>query len=173
MAKVSFLFVWCVGETKNVPIQLSNVTPSLLLLGDFPNITSVQRREYQYTTEQGQWRWVCTRTPQGMDGTLTLIFANSKTTWDFVTKFSALLQLRKTWILTKFDRCSSKIGPNTPFWIFLHFWREIRILSTYHLIFLQKAGFHRGWQLVKIWCWYLQPLLRNSKLTNFIFFSVT
>ena len=113
------------------------------------------------------------RTPQDMDGTLTLIFANSKTTWDFVTKFSALLQLRKIWILTKFEGCSSKIGPTTPFWSFLHFWREIQILSTYDLNFLHKAGFHRGWQLVKIWCWYLQPLLRNSKLTNFIFFSVT
>ena len=113
------------------------------------------------------------RTSQDMDETLTLIFANSKTTWDFVTKFAAFLQLRKIWILSKFEECSSKIGPTTPFRIFLHFWRELQILSTYDLNFLHKAGFHRGWQLVKIWCWYLQPLLRNSKLTNFIFFSVT
>ena len=35
------------------------------------------------------------RTPQDMDGTLTLIFADSKTTRDFVTKFLAFLQLRK------------------------------------------------------------------------------
>ena len=104
------------------------------------------------------------RTPQDIDGTLTLIFANSKTTWDFVTKFSAFLQLRKIWILTKFEGCSSKIGPATPIRSFLHFWREIQILSTYDLDFLHKAGFHRGWQLVKIWCWYLQPLLRNLKL---------
>ena len=34
------------------------------------------------------------RTPQDMDGTLTLIFADSKNTRDFVTKFLAFLQLR-------------------------------------------------------------------------------
>ena len=66
-----------------------------------------------------------------------------------VTKISASLQLEKIWILTKFEGCSSKIGPTTPFWSFLHFWREIQILSTYDLDFLHKAGFYRGWKLVK------------------------
>ena len=33
------------------------------------------------------------RTPQDMDGTLTLIFANSGTIWDIITKISAFLQL--------------------------------------------------------------------------------
>ena len=35
------------------------------------------------------------KTPWDMDGTLKLIFTNSKTTWDFVTKFSVFSQLRK------------------------------------------------------------------------------
>ena len=55
----------------------------------------------KYLTSLGAelWSWWCyfkSRTPQDMDGTLTLISANSKTTKDFVTKFSAFLQLRKT-----------------------------------------------------------------------------
>ena len=33
-----------------------------------------------------------------IDRTLTLIFANSETTWDFLTKILALLQLREIWI---------------------------------------------------------------------------
>ena len=43
--------------------------------------------------------------------------------------------------MTKFEGCSSKIGPATPIRSFLHFWREIQILSTYDLDFLHKAGF--------------------------------
>ena len=35
----------------------------------------------------------CLRTPQDMDGTLTLIFAELKTTWDITTKISVSLQL--------------------------------------------------------------------------------
>ena len=42
------------------------------------------------------------RTPQDMDGTLTLIFAKSKTIKDILMKISALLQLRPISILTKF-----------------------------------------------------------------------
>ena len=85
-----------------------------------------------------------TRTPQDMDGTLTLIFAKSKTIWDILMKISALLQLRPISILTKFQGHSSKIGSATPVRIFTRFWREIQILGTYDLDFLYKAGFHRG-----------------------------
>ena len=84
------------------------------------------------------------RTPQDMDGTLTLIFAKSKTIWDIIMKISALLQLRPISILTKFQGRSSKIGSATPFRRFRRFWREIQILGTNDLDFLYKAGFHRG-----------------------------
>ena len=57
-----------------------------------------------------------------------------------VTKISASLQLKKIRILTKFEGCSSNIGPAMPIRSFLHFWREIQILSTYDLDFLHKAG---------------------------------
>ena len=101
------------------------------------------------------------RTSEEMDRTLHTDFAKSRTTWDIFTKFSALLQLWKIWFLTKFEGFSSKIGPATPMGSFFHFWREIQILSTYCLDFLCKADFHKGRQLVKIWCWYLNPPLRN------------
>ena len=55
-----------------------------------------------------------TRTPQNMDGTLTLIFAKLETTRDITTKISALLQFRSKLILTKFEGCGSKIGPAMP-----------------------------------------------------------
>ena len=96
-----------------------------------------------------------TRTSLDMDGTLTLIFANSVTTQDIITKISASFQLSLEWILTKFEGCGLKSKGATPIRSFLHSWREIQILSTYDLDFLYKAGFHRGWQLVKIWCRYL------------------
>ena len=95
------------------------------------------------------------RTSLDMDGTLTLIFANSVTTQDIITKISASFQITLEWILTKFEGCGLKSKGATPIRSFLHSWREIQILSTYDLDFLYKAGFHRGWQLVKIWCRYL------------------
>ena len=65
-------------------------------------------------------RWVkvlvqCTkpRTPQDMDGTLTLIFANTKTVWDFVTKFSAFLKTGKNLVLvslTTFEKFKIEMG---------------------------------------------------------------
>ena len=70
------------------------------------------------------------RTPQDMDGTLTLIFAKLETSWNITAKISAFLQLRKKWILTKFEGCGSKNGPATPIWSFRHFWREIQIQCT-------------------------------------------
>ena len=105
------------------------------------------------------------RTSEEMDRTLHTDFAKSRTTWDILTKISTLLKLWKIWFLTKFKGCSSKIETAMPMGSFLRFLREIQILSTYDLDFLCKAGFYRGQQLVKIWCWYLNPLLRNSKLT--------
>ena len=82
-----------------------------------------------------------------MDRTLTLIFANSVTTQDIITKISAFFQITLEWILTKFEGCGLKSKGATPIRSFLHSWREIQILSTYDLDFLYKAGFHRGWQL--------------------------
>ena len=54
------------------------------------------------------------RTPQDMDGTLTLIFAKSETPQDITTKISAFLQLRKKRILTEFEGCGSKNEPSLP-----------------------------------------------------------
>ena len=82
-----------------------------------------------------------------MDGTLTLIFAKSKTIWDILMKISALLQLRPISILTKFQGRSSKIGSATPVRSFRRFWREIQILGTYDLDFCTKWVFKevKGW----------------------------
>ena len=108
--------------------------------------------------------YVYPRTSQDMDGALHTDFANFYTTWGSITKISASLQLKIIWILTKFEGCSWKIGPAMPIKRFLRFCWEIQIMNTYDLNILCKAGSHRGWQLVKIWCWYLQPLLRNLRL---------
>ena len=82
-----------------------------------------------------------TRTPQDMDGTLTLIFAKSETTWDIITKISASLQLRKKWILTKFGGCSSKNGPARSIRSFRHFWREIQIWRHLEPSYLVQSGY--------------------------------
>ena len=81
------------------------------------------------------------RTPQDMDGTLTLIFAKSETTWDIITKISASLQLRKKWILTKFGGCSSKNGPARSIRSFRHFWREIQIWRHLEPSYLVQSGY--------------------------------
>ena len=65
-----------------------------------------------------------------MDGTLTLIFANSLTTQDITIKISAFFQLTKKQILTKFGGCGSKNKPPTPIRSFTGFWWEIQILGT-------------------------------------------
>ena len=49
-----------------------------------------------------------------MDGTLTLVFANSSTTQDITTKISALLQLTNKLIFTKFWGPGSKKSPPYP-----------------------------------------------------------
>ena len=67
--------------------------------------------------------WPYARTPQDMDGTLTLIFAKSKAIWNILMKISALLQLRSISILTKFQGHSSKIGSAMPVWSFRRFWK--------------------------------------------------
>ena len=69
------------------------------------------------------------RTSQDVDGALHIDFANFYTIWGSATKISALLQLRKKWILTKFEGCGSKNGPTTSIWSFRGFWLEIQILG--------------------------------------------
>ena len=68
-----------------------------------------------------------------MDGALHTDFANFYTIRGSKTKILALLQLRKKWILTKFEGCGSKIGPATPIWKFSLYWLEIQIQGTYSL----------------------------------------
>ena len=76
-----------------------------------------------------------------MDGTLTLIFAKSETTWDIITKISASLQLRKKWILTKFGGCSSKNGLARSIRSFRHFWWEIQIWRHLEPSYLVQSGY--------------------------------
>ena len=118
------------------------------------------------------WGLARARTPQDMDRTLTLIFAKLETTWNITTKISAFLQLRKKWILTKFEGCGSKTGPATPISIlnYSRAWQSFKVSYVLHIWY--KAGSHRVWQLVKIWWWYLKPSLRNSKLTVLSFQSI-
>jgi len=49
-----------------------------------------------------------------MDGALHTDFATFYTIEGSATKISDVLQLRKKWILTKFEGCGSKIGPSMP-----------------------------------------------------------
>ena len=80
------------------------------------------------------------RTPQDMDGTLTLIFAKSETPKDITTKISAFLQLRKKRILTKFEGCGSKNEPATPISILKcsRAWQSFKV--SYALQIWYKAG---------------------------------
>ena len=76
---------------------------------------------------------------------LHIDFANFYTIWDSATKISGLLQLKKKWILTKFEeRRGSKIGPATPIWSFKRFWREIQIQCTKSLQIWYKVGTYWG-----------------------------
>ena len=84
------------------------------------------------------------RTPQGMDGTLTLIFAKLEIIWNITTKISAFLLLGEKWILTKFEGCGSKIRPATPIWSFRFFWREIQIQGIKSLQIWYKVGTYLG-----------------------------
>ena len=74
----------------------------------FPNFDHfLQLRFVKLTTT---YMCINSRTYQDMDGALHTDFANFYTIWGSTTKISALLQLRKKWILTKFEGCGSKNG---------------------------------------------------------------
>ena len=75
--------------------------------------------------------------------------------------------LQKLWIFAKFGRHSSKIEPATPISISKCFGRKFKFERTKSLQILSKVVSYYDLQLVKIWCWYLKPLLINSKITNF------
>ena len=79
-----------------------------------------------------------------MDGTLTLIFAKLETSQNITTKISALLQLIKRWILTKFEGHDSKNEPATPIPSFRRFWQEIQIQGTKSLQIWYKVGTYWG-----------------------------
>ena len=75
-----------------------------------------------------------------MDGALHTDFANFYTILVSATKILALLQLRKKWILAKFEGGGSKNEPATPIWSFRRFWREIQIQCTKSLQIWYKVG---------------------------------
>ena len=81
-----------------------------------------------------------------------------KLIWGIMTKISAFLQLKKKWILTKFEGCGSKNRPATPIGSFRCFWQEIQIQATWSLQIWHKVCTYWGEKLVKIWFWYLKPL---------------
>ena len=74
--------------------------------------------------------------------------------------------LQKLCIFAKFGRHSSKIEPATPISISKCFGRKFKFEHTKSLQILSKVVFYCDLQLVKIWYWYLKPLLINSKITN-------
>ena len=76
-----------------------------------------------------------------MDGTLPLIYANSLTTQDIITKISAFLQLPKKWILSKFGGHGSKNAPATPIRSFRCFWRNIQIFGILETSNFLQGGF--------------------------------
>ena len=75
--------------------------------------------------------------------------------------------LQKLCIFAKFGRHSSKIEPASPISISKCFGRKFKFERTKSLQILSKVVSYCDLQLVKIWCWYLKPLLINSKITNF------
>ena len=75
--------------------------------------------------------------------------------------------LQKLCIFAKFGRHSSKIEPATPISISKCFGRKFKFECTKSLKILSKVVSYCDLQLVKIWCWYLKPLLIYSKITNF------
>ena len=79
-----------------------------------------------------------------MDGTLPLIFADSLTTQDIITKISAFLQLTRKWILTKFGGRGSKNVPAMPIRSFRGFWQEIQIFGTLETSNFLQGGFYQG-----------------------------
>ena len=76
-----------------------------------------------------------------MDRTLTLIFTNSLTTQNTITKIWAFLQLTKKGILTKFWGRDSKDKPAMLIRSFRGFWWEIQILGTLDTSNFLQGGF--------------------------------
>ena len=77
---------------------------------------------------------------------------------------SVHLQKRKK--IAKFGGYCSKNAPATPFrsleWS--RAWQDYFL--SYHFQIWQKVEIFWVQKLVKIWCWYLKPLLSNWKLTK-------
>ena len=69
------------------------------------------------------------------------------------------------WFHTKFGGCGLKIWPARSIWSFRRFCRDNQIQGTWSLQIFYKVVFYRV-QQVKIWCWYLEPLLRNLYLNQ-------
>ena len=75
--------------------------------------------------------------------------------------------LQKLCIFAKFGRHGSKIEPARPISISKCFGRKFKFERTKSLQIWSKVVSYCDLQLVKIWCWYLKPLLIKSKITNF------
>ena len=78
----------------------------------------------------------------------------------------SIVDLQKTNNFAKFGGYCSKNAPATP----LRSLKWSRAWQAYffrnHLQIWQKVEISWVQKLVKIWCWYLKPLLSNSKSTN-------
>ena len=81
--------------------------------------------------------------------------------------------LQKLCIFAKFGRHSSKIEPATPISISKCFGRKFKFERTKSLQILSKVVSYCDLQLVKIWCWYLKPLLINSKINDWLFLNIS
>ena len=78
----------------------------------------------------------------------------------------SIVDLQKTNNFAKFGGYCSKNAPATP----LRSLKWSRVWQAYflscHFQIWQKVEISWVQKLVKIWCWYLKPLLSNSKSTN-------
>ena len=70
------------------------------------------------------------------------------------------------------EEVAQKLNLPHLFDVFDGFGGKSKFLCTNNLHIWYKAGSHSVWQLVKTWCWYLKPSLRNSKFKFFCLPSV-
>ena len=75
-------------------------------LGWETNRLQINKQTYTFIPFQ----YDTTRTPQDMDGTLTLIYAKLETTWDITTKISDFYNLGRNWFSPNLKGVAQKMG---------------------------------------------------------------
>ena len=113
------------------------------------------------------------RTSLDMDG--TLLFTNSLSTQDIITKISAFLQLTEKWILTKFERrgLNNKLTMQWPIRSFRGFWQDMQTLGN-----SETSNFEQGRFLSRLTTGENLVLITSIpfekfKFNRFNFFNIT